>query len=76
MTNETLVAVFERIKSAGPHGIDDYAVAELVGIASSTARNLRLELLRRGIVKLSPVQRRGRCGRFVHVWVWTGIDLD
>jgi predicted transcriptional regulator len=76
MTPENLARVFELIKSAGPHGIDDYTVAELVGIAASTARNLRLDLVRRGLVKLSPVQRRGREGRFVHVWVWTGIELD
>jgi hypothetical protein len=75
MNSKTLIAVFERIKSAGERVLDDGTLAEL-GQSRGQAAYLRRLLVDRGIVKRAPTQRRAANGYMVSVWMWTGIESD
>ena len=66
----------EELRRAGPYGLTDFELAELVGRQQTSAGKRRGELVQRGLATNSGMKRHAPSGSLAIVWVatpWTEI---
>jgi hypothetical protein len=65
-----LAQVAAYLKACDVHGATDDEMQVVLGMDPSTQRPRRIDLVKRGMVRASEMQRPTRKGRKATVWVW------
>lgn len=66
--NALQLRVLEHLRAVGGYGATDEEMQFVLGMNPSTQRPRRIELLRKGLIRESDIQRTTRSGRNAVVW--------